>query len=164
MLLIPTVVSPSVNEDTKEYTNCQRFARGRRTEAGGGAQARRALRPDGFFLSAILGGGSLNELRIACAVAEQEREGGVSPRTSPMAQGAPRAPRRVPPSRHPPLPLPPPPFLSCSDSRVGLTGFHVFSSPLPRSTHRQQLPRPACWASLPLARGRGPPPCLPVRY
>lgn len=49
-------------------------------------QARRALRPDGLFLAAFFGGATLNELRIACAVGEQEREGGVSPRVSPLAQ------------------------------------------------------------------------------
>ena len=50
------------------------------------AQARRALRPDGLFLCAILGGSTLTEMRISCAVAEQEREGGVSGRVSPLAQ------------------------------------------------------------------------------
>lgn len=32
--------------------------------------------------------GSLNELRISCAVAEQERDGGISARVSPLAHGA----------------------------------------------------------------------------
>ena len=50
------------------------------------AQCRFALRPDGLFLGAMLGGSTLQELRIACTVAQQEREGGVSPRTSPLAQ------------------------------------------------------------------------------
>ena len=50
------------------------------------AQARRALRPDGLLLAALLGGDTLQELRIACSLAEQEREGGVSSRVSPMAQ------------------------------------------------------------------------------
>ncbi len=75
---------------------------------GAMVQCRRALRPDGLFLSAFLGGcvsaallcwqcsadaavarracsGTLNEMRIACAVGEQEREGGISPRVSPLA-------------------------------------------------------------------------------
>jgi NADH dehydrogenase [ubiquinone] 1 alpha subcomplex assembly factor 5 len=39
-----------------------------------------------MFLSAVLGGETLRELRIACAVAELEREGGVSQRVSPLAQ------------------------------------------------------------------------------
>ena len=52
---------------------------------GAMVQCRRALRPDGLFLSAFLGGATLNELRIACAVGEQEREGGISPRVSPLA-------------------------------------------------------------------------------
>ena len=50
------------------------------------AQARMALVPDGLFLSAIFGGETLRELRIACAVAELERLGGVSQRVSPLAQ------------------------------------------------------------------------------
>lgn len=50
------------------------------------AQCRFALRPDGLFLGAMLGGNTLQELRIACTVAQQEREGGVAPRTSPLAQ------------------------------------------------------------------------------
>jgi NADH dehydrogenase [ubiquinone] 1 alpha subcomplex assembly factor 5 len=50
------------------------------------AQCRHALKPDGLFLGAMLGGQTLQELRIACTVAQQEREGGVSPRVSPLAQ------------------------------------------------------------------------------
>lgn len=50
------------------------------------AQARIALKPDGLFLAAMFGGDSLQELRIACAVAQQEREGGVSAFVSPLAQ------------------------------------------------------------------------------
>lgn len=50
------------------------------------AQARRALKPDGLLLAAMLGGETLQELRIACSLAEQEREGGVSSRVSPLAQ------------------------------------------------------------------------------
>jgi hypothetical protein len=49
-------------------------------------QCRAALRPDGLFLAAMLGGTTLQELRIACTLAQQEREGGVAPRTSPLAQ------------------------------------------------------------------------------
>lgn len=49
-------------------------------------QARRTLRPDGLFLGALLGGSTLSELRIACSLAEQEREGGLSARCSPLAQ------------------------------------------------------------------------------
>lgn len=48
-------------------------------------QARRALRPDGLFLAAILGGETLTELRQAFAQAEAEVEGGVSPRVAPFA-------------------------------------------------------------------------------
>lgn len=49
-------------------------------------QSRLALKPDGLFLGAILGGETLKELRIACTVAQMEREGGISPRVSPLAQ------------------------------------------------------------------------------
>lgn len=79
---------------------------------GAMVQMRRALKPDGFFLAAIFGEETLpvrsiawfltgflgyhfisvphwpfcfQELRISCLLAEQEREGGMSPRTSPMA-------------------------------------------------------------------------------
>jgi len=48
-------------------------------------QARRALKPDGLFLAALLGGGTLRELRDALAEAEIEIEGGLSPRVSPFA-------------------------------------------------------------------------------
>lgn len=47
-------------------------------------QVREALRPDGFFLAGLLGGDTLFELRTALQVAEQEREGGISPHVSPM--------------------------------------------------------------------------------
>mmetsp|Transcript_21915 Transcript_21915/g.39069 ORF Transcript_21915/g.39069 Transcript_21915/m.39069 type:complete len:280 (-) Transcript_21915:1470-2309(-) len=50
------------------------------------AQCRRALKPDGLFLAAFLGGQTLQEFRIACSVAEMEREGGLSVRMSPLAQ------------------------------------------------------------------------------
>ncbi|KAI5659696.1 hypothetical protein M9H77_28489 [Catharanthus roseus] len=49
-------------------------------------QCRLALKPDGLFLAAILGGETLKELRIACTIAQMEREGGISPRLSPLAQ------------------------------------------------------------------------------
>jgi NADH dehydrogenase [ubiquinone] 1 alpha subcomplex assembly factor 5 len=45
----------------------------------------RALRPDGLFLAAMIGGDSLRELRVALMQAESEVEGGVSPRVSPLA-------------------------------------------------------------------------------
>lgn len=44
------------------------------------------LKPDGLLLSCMLGGVSWQELRISCSLAEQEREGGVSPRVSPLVQ------------------------------------------------------------------------------
>ncbi|MDO8875291.1 MAG: methyltransferase domain-containing protein [Pseudolabrys sp.] len=48
-------------------------------------QIRRALKPDGLLLAAMIGGDSLNELREAFAEAESEVEGGLSPRVSPFA-------------------------------------------------------------------------------
>lgn len=49
------------------------------------AQIRRALKPDGLFLAAVIGGETLSELRQSFAAAEAEIEGGVSPRVSPFA-------------------------------------------------------------------------------
>jgi SAM-dependent methyltransferase len=49
-------------------------------------QARRALRPDGLFLGACLGGQTLSELRAALAEAESRLTGGLSPRVAPMAE------------------------------------------------------------------------------
>lgn len=48
------------------------------------AQIRRALKPDGLFLAAMIGGDSLTELRQSFAAAEAEIEGGVSPRVFPF--------------------------------------------------------------------------------
>jgi SAM-dependent methyltransferase len=48
-------------------------------------QIRRALKPDGLLLAALIGGDSLQELREAFAEAESEIEGGVSPRVAPFA-------------------------------------------------------------------------------
>lgn len=49
-------------------------------------EVRRVLRPDGAFLCAMLGGETLQELRSAMAVADQERTGGVAPHVSPFAR------------------------------------------------------------------------------
>lgn len=49
-------------------------------------QCRRALRPDGLFLSVAFGGATLAELRAALAQAETEIMGGLSPRVAPMAE------------------------------------------------------------------------------
>lgn len=51
---------------------------------GAFAQIRRALKPDGLFLAAMVGGASLSELRDAFAVAESETMGGISPRVAPF--------------------------------------------------------------------------------
>jgi SAM-dependent methyltransferase len=48
-------------------------------------QIRRALKPDGLLLAALLGGDTLFELRDAFAEAEAEVEGGASPRVAPFA-------------------------------------------------------------------------------
>lgn len=52
------------------------------------AQVRRILKPDGLFLAAMLGGGTLKELRQALSEAEISLEGGqkgtLSPRVSPF--------------------------------------------------------------------------------
>jgi SAM-dependent methyltransferase len=48
-------------------------------------QVRRALKADGLFLAALLGGDTLTELRQAFAAAEAEIEGGASPHVAPFA-------------------------------------------------------------------------------
>jgi SAM-dependent methyltransferase len=48
-------------------------------------QIRRALKPDGLFMAALIGGETLTELRQAFAAAESELEDGVSPRVAPFA-------------------------------------------------------------------------------
>jgi SAM-dependent methyltransferase len=49
------------------------------------SQIRRALRPDGLLLAALIGGDTLTELRQSFAAAEAECEGGVSPHVAPFA-------------------------------------------------------------------------------
>jgi SAM-dependent methyltransferase len=49
-------------------------------------QIRRALKPDGLLLAALLGGETLTELRESFAAAESETTGGVSPRVAPFAE------------------------------------------------------------------------------
>jgi SAM-dependent methyltransferase len=49
------------------------------------SQIRRALKPDGLLLAAMIGGDTLTELRQSFAAAEAELEGGVSPRVAPFA-------------------------------------------------------------------------------
>ena len=49
------------------------------------SQIRRALKPDGLLLAALIGGATLSELRAAFSQAEIEVEGGVSPRVAPFA-------------------------------------------------------------------------------
>lgn len=49
-------------------------------------QLRRTLRPDGLFLAAMLGDGTLAELRDSLMQAEIETAGGISPRVSPFAE------------------------------------------------------------------------------
>jgi SAM-dependent methyltransferase len=47
-------------------------------------QIRQALKPDGLFLAAVIGGETLSELRQAFAAAEAEMEGGISPHVAPF--------------------------------------------------------------------------------
>jgi SAM-dependent methyltransferase len=48
-------------------------------------QTRRALKPDGLFLAAMAGQGTLAELKESLLVAETEMSGGASPRVAPFA-------------------------------------------------------------------------------
>ena len=48
-------------------------------------QMRRALRPDGLFVAALVGGDTLTELRQSLTIAESEVLGGASPRVAPFA-------------------------------------------------------------------------------
>lgn len=52
---------------------------------GAFAQIRRALKPDGLFVAALIGGDTLTEMRQSFAEAEAEIEGGASPRVAPFA-------------------------------------------------------------------------------
>ncbi len=47
-------------------------------------QVRKALKPDGLFVGVMPGGRTLFELREAFSIAEEEIEGGVSPRVAPF--------------------------------------------------------------------------------
>ncbi|KNF05926.1 hypothetical protein PSTG_00919 [Puccinia striiformis f. sp. tritici PST-78] len=47
-------------------------------------QIQNSLKPDGVFIGAMFGGDTLFELRTSLQLAEQEREGGISARISPM--------------------------------------------------------------------------------
>lgn len=49
-------------------------------------QCRRALRPDGLFIAAFLGGQTLVELRAALSEAEVALTGGLAPRVAPMGE------------------------------------------------------------------------------
>jgi SAM-dependent methyltransferase len=48
-------------------------------------QIRKVLVPDGIFVAALFGGGTLHELRRAFAAGEQDTLGGISPRVAPLA-------------------------------------------------------------------------------
>jgi SAM-dependent methyltransferase len=50
------------------------------------AQIKRLLKPDGLLLASMVGGDTLFELRAALAAAEEELEGGISPRVSPFVE------------------------------------------------------------------------------
>lgn len=49
-------------------------------------QINRALKPDGLFMAALMGGRTLFELREAFLLAEEEMEGGAAPHIAPMAE------------------------------------------------------------------------------
>jgi len=51
------------------------------------AHVRRVLKPDGLFLGALFGAGTLKELRAALTEAELEERGGAQARVSPFADG-----------------------------------------------------------------------------
>ena len=53
-------------------------------QLGALVQIRRALKPDGLFMAAALGGRALIELRQALLAAEGELDGGASPRVTPF--------------------------------------------------------------------------------
>ena len=50
------------------------------------AQIRRALKPDGLLLAALLGGDTLTELRQSLAASEADITGGASPRVAPFTE------------------------------------------------------------------------------
>lgn len=47
-------------------------------------QIRRALKPDGLFIGALIGGNTLHELREVLSIEEDEATGGVSPKVAPF--------------------------------------------------------------------------------
>lgn len=47
-------------------------------------QIRRALKPDGLFIGALIGGNTLHELRDVLAMEEDEATGGISPKVAPF--------------------------------------------------------------------------------
>lgn len=51
------------------------------------AQIRRALKPDGLFIGALFGAGTLKELRAVLTEVELEERGGAQARVSPFADG-----------------------------------------------------------------------------
>ncbi|GAA5796765.1 hypothetical protein HPULCUR_002140 [Helicostylum pulchrum] len=51
-------------------------------------QIKNSLKPDGVFIGAMFGGDTLFELRTSLQLAEVERESGISPRVSPMADSS----------------------------------------------------------------------------
>ena len=50
------------------------------------SEVNRVLKPDGCFMFAMIGGTTLSELRVSMVLAEQEREGGVSPHVGPFVE------------------------------------------------------------------------------
>jgi Methylase involved in ubiquinone/menaquinone biosynthesis len=52
------------------------------------SEVKRVLKPDGCFMFAMVGGGTLNELRSSLVLAELERDGGVGPHVGPFVDFA----------------------------------------------------------------------------
>ena len=79
-----TMITPSYLGETIEYSSLH-ACRSTLEDPTVLLQIRRALKPDGLLLAALLGGDTLTELRQSFAEAESDVEGGVSPRVAPFA-------------------------------------------------------------------------------
>lgn len=71
------------HHDLVLHTMCLHWAN---DPVGQMVQCRHALKPDGLFLAAFLGGQTLHELRASLAEAEAAITGGLSPRIAPMGE------------------------------------------------------------------------------
>ena len=78
-----TLILRPLDYDLVLHTLCLHWAN---DPVGQLIQCRRALKPDGLFLCALLGGKTLNQLRDSLSIAEAKLYGGLSNRFSPMAE------------------------------------------------------------------------------